>query len=161
MSTEDYDRYGMRLDGSRQLSMRNRKHLRQVPSSTPRRDVAMMPPQPPTSHHQIQPENRQVEKQRKESQPSPDLDRQEVVQSEPKEKETAAVQPNENQQQPPAVQEFTPPRTPTTPDRPRRSNAGKTRRYDNFVMCNCRLKYEASASQRWLRDSPSPMGGGA
>merc|ERR1711994_525357 len=45
VSTEDYDKYGIRLDRSRQLSISNRKHLRQVPSTTPREDIAVIPPQ--------------------------------------------------------------------------------------------------------------------
>ena len=110
-----------------------------------------MPPQLLTSHHHIPTENQPVER---------DLDRQEIIQSEPEERETPAVQPTETQQQPPAVQEAAPPHTPKTSDRPRRSNAGKTRKYDDFVMCNCKLKCEASASKRRLRDSPSPGGGG-
>ena len=134
MSTEDYDRCGIRLDRSRQLSIRNRKHLRQVPNSTPRRDVVVMLPQPPTSHHQIQPETRQVEGQHEVVQPSPDPDRQETVQPEPEKKETAVVQPSETEQQPQAAQEAATPGTPTPNDRPRRSNAGKTQKYDDFVQ---------------------------
>ena len=62
VSTEDYDRYGIRLDGSRQLSIRNRKHLRQIPGSTPRKDVAVAPHQTQPSREQTTPETLAVRK---------------------------------------------------------------------------------------------------
>ena len=72
--------------------------------------------------------------------------------------ETHPEEPKQEQaeeQRQAVVQELTPPRTPQTSERPRRSNAGKTRKYDDFVMCNCKLKLEASASKRRLMDLPS------
>ena len=72
VSTEDYDRYGIRLDGSRQLSIRNRKHLRQIPSSTPQRDVAVAPHQPQPSREHTTPEIQTVRKPVVELQTSPD-----------------------------------------------------------------------------------------
>ena len=71
---------------------------------------------------------------------------------------TTETHPEEPEQE----QAEEPRRTPQTSERPRRLNAGKTRKYEDFVMCNCKLKLEASASKRRLMDSPSPgRGGGA
>ena len=118
VSTEDYDRYGIRLDGSRQLSIRNWKHLRQVSDSTPRRDMVVMPPQPPTSHHQIQPETRPVEERHEVVQPSPDPDKQETVQPEPEEKGDSFGTTKRDRT---AATSGTGGRTPRYPDNPRQA----------------------------------------
>ena len=73
-----------------------------------------MPPQPLTSHHQVQPETKPVEERHEVVQPSPDPDKQEPVQPEPEEKGIAAVQPSETEQQTQAAQEAASPGTPTT-----------------------------------------------
>ena len=174
VSTEDYDRYGIRLDGSRQLSIRNRKHLRQIPSSTPRRDIALEPHQPQPSREHTTPETTTLKKPIVELQNYPDPA--EVTNTDPRVNadpnpgvqpaamtDTHPEEPEQEQTEEPrqeVVQEPAPPRTPQTSERPRRSNAGKTRKYEDFVMCNGKLKSEAPASKRRLMDSPSPRGGG-
>ena len=78
--------------------IRNRKHLRQVPNTTPRRDIVVMPPQPLATQHHIPMDSQPVEKPSDEPQTYPDLDRKEIIRSEPRERETSPVQPTERQQ---------------------------------------------------------------
>ena len=88
MSTEDYDKYGVRLDGLRQLLIWNSKHLRQVPSTKPRSDVVVMPLQPAATQHQVQVENRPEVKPSEEPETNLDLEIQEIRQSEVEKQDT-------------------------------------------------------------------------
>ena len=128
VSTEDYDRYGIRLDGSRQLSIRNRKHLCQIPSSTPRRDVALAPHQPQPSREHTTPETLTVRKPVVELQTYPDPEEVTIttprVNADPNPRvqpaapiETHLEEPKQEQaeeQRQEVVQEPAPPRTPQT-----------------------------------------------
>ena len=154
ISNDGFDKFGIRLEGSRQLTYRNRKHLRKIPAASNGRtgwEPVLEYPGKEKNDVETTPVVTELA--------APEPVSLEPVSPEPVRPETVIPVPVSPEPVVPEPEAPEPPST-TSPaperSRPRRTNAGKTSKYNDYI---CTMV--ASASQDGTARGAAPVGGGA